>query len=331
MPTTMLDTLIDVYALNKVGAVRRDRTLLEGAFGRKLEELEDDIDFPTLQNFVEERRRRIDDTEASWRVTDRQAQIGACLRLVWNAAPPGGGGRGEVERRMDVTARLFLRMFAGKWSAEQVAHVEFVLGMLKDWKAFFLSYTNKSTKPFNDTYADVIRAFVEPTILKSRNWDTDNLVAEAVQNLLRRANLHYGFYDKINVQVSDNLHDKIAPAAGGSFMFVQVVQRDTFSTAPPPPNWCFEEYTVFQRVGERTLSDRQSYREVFRKRFAPLLIDDKQPVQWPFEYEAWLQRAYSEQRYERLPTTAEAFDAAIHRLAKEIVNLQGQIIDCVPA
>lgn len=326
----MLDTLIEVYARHKVDEIRRDRTILEGAFGRKLDQLEDDIDFPTLQNFVEERRKRIDDTEDGWRVADRQAQIGACLRLVWNAAPPGGASESTVELRMDVMARLFMRMFHDKWSVQQVAHVEFVLGMLKGWKAFFLSYTNRSTKPFNDNYADVIRAFVEPTILDSRDWGRDNLVAEAVQNLLRRLNLHHGFYDKVNIQVSDNLEDKIRSAVGESFMFVQVVQRDTFSTAPPPPNWCFEEYTVFQRLGERTLTDRQSYREVFRKRFAPLLIDDKQPVQWPFEYEPWLRRAYSEQRYERLPTTAEAFDAAIHRLAKEIVNLHGQIIDCVP-
>lgn len=328
--TPIISAFVPIYALHDVESVRREKTIIEGAFGKALKELDADIEFSPARDFVAAVKQRIEDRRDTWRVAHRPSQIGGCLRLVWDLALYDRSPKAVVELRMEVMKALFLRMFHGKWSAEQLAHVDLVVGMLKDWASFFVSYTNRSAKSTNDEYEKVINKFVEPSVLRTRNWGSDNLVADAVVALLRRENLMHGFYDKINIQVSDDLDQKIGPAAGGSFMFVQLVQRDTFSAAPPPPNWCFEEYNIFQRHGEGALKSNERYREVFRKRFAPILADDTRPAMLPYDYESWVARVFKEKRYEKLPADPQGFDETVHKLALEIVNLHGMVIDCVP-
>jgi hypothetical protein len=329
----MLQTLIEVYAHNDVSSVRLDKSILENAFGHTLDELDADIEFSPLRNLVAELKQKIERKKDTWEVPDRAMQIGACLRVIWNVIL-FDHATSSVAQRADVLRELFLEIFRKKWTAAQVEHVEFVVETLKCWKSFFVSYTNRSPKSTNDNYKAVIETFVEPTVRKSRDWETDNLLADAVIHLLRRDNLYNGFYDKVNIQVSDDLDRKIGPAAGGSFMFVQLLQPETFKAPQPPPperNWCFEEYQIFQVFGERVLQDRAAYREVFRKRFAPLIVDDQQPAAVPLDYEAWVARAFKETRYEKLPVEPNEFKAVVHKLALEIVNLHAQIIDCVPA
>src|SRR5262249_44425481 len=147
-----------------------------------------------------------------WLVADRAAQVGACLRVIWDGRF-GQFPKTTIDQRANVLKALFLEIFRGKWKPEQVAHVEFVVELLTGWNSFFVSYTNRSPRNTNDNYKAVIEAFVEPTVRTVRDWDTDNLLADAVVSLLRGNNLHYGFYDKVNIQVSDNLELKIGPAA----------------------------------------------------------------------------------------------------------------------
>jgi hypothetical protein len=336
MDVPTLKTLINVYAHNKVTKVREDKSILENAFNKTLDRLGADIEFSPMRNLVAELKQRIEDRQAEWLVPGEVAQIGACLRVIWDGVLFDQYPKSTTDLRADVVKELFLESFKGKWSAAQIAHVEFVADILKSWNGFFVSYTNRSPRSTNDKYKAVIETFVEPTVRSTRNWDTDNLLADAIVSLLRRENLVHGFYDKINIQVSDNLDLKIGPAAGGSFMFVQLVQPETFYAPrppppPPPPNWCFEEYKIFQVFGERVLKDRSAYRDVFRKRFAPILADDKRPALLPFDYRAWMMRAFTEQRFEKLPVALDGFTDVVHKLALEIVDLHLQIIDCVPA
>src|SRR5687767_7728398 len=79
------DKLVPLYAKHGVAQIRKQRELLEKEFGKSLEELAADWDFPPAQAFVEELQQMIDDAQGL-RTPDAKRQVYESLDLLLNFA-----------------------------------------------------------------------------------------------------------------------------------------------------------------------------------------------------------------------------------------------------
>jgi hypothetical protein len=197
-----------------------------------------------------------------------------------------------------------------------------------------LSYTNDGAPDINAKFAAVIERSVTQDELEKRDQRRHNILADAIVNRLRKHNLRWRFYDKENIRPGDNLRQLIEPACKKVFVFVQLVQLETFD-AIDEVNWCFEEYQIFLHANEQELTSHERYRQVFQKRFNAVLAGtgetDLLPAGRPFEYDAWVERIFQQQLFTTLPCVPDQFNAAIKELANEIVHLKYQIIENIPS
>jgi hypothetical protein len=331
-----LKKLIILYATHSVANVKEDATLLENTFGKPLEELVTEWGFSQNQEIVENLKSLIESREKQLTAPDKKAQIVECLKILLNLSIYDNSIKSTIELKMDIMRELFFRMIVvpQNWSDGQKKHFDFVFNLLKDWNCYFISYTNDGAKAINKKFDQVINLYVDKSVLDKRDWNRDNLLADAIVNRLKRENLRLSFYDKENIKVGDNLEDKIKPACKKTFAFVQLVQRETFY-AIDRTNWCFEEYQIFLQSDKEKLKDNVQYKQIFRKRYNTILTDiDKEnllPADNPYEYESWIQRIFKEEHFLVLPSDADNFDITVHKLACEIVNLKYQFIANVPS
>jgi hypothetical protein len=328
-----LEKLVTLYARHGIEGIRNEPALLEKEFGKSLEELSNDWTFPGANVLVEDLQQRIEDWSDKLKTPDTTQQISECLKLLLDAGLYEQGEKSTRDLKLEILRELLVQRLGGAWSAPQLAHFDFVLGKIKEWNIYFLSYTNDGAHTTNQVYQQVIQRYVPPDVLKQRNQDQENLLADAVVERLGKRLLTRSFYDKQKIKVGDDLKAKIGPAAGGSFAFVILVQMETFDVVKDP-NWCFEEYMLFTAANQSTLAQAQQYQQVFIKRFNAMLAGEKNdvyPPLPPIRYRSWIDRIFVSQRNVALPRDPDAFDAKVAELANEILNLTFQIIQSVPA
>ncbi len=329
-----IEQLVPLYANYDVADVKANPELIEKAFGKPLQELAKVSGFPKEQEFVESLKMRIEANKNHLDTPDKNAQIGKCLRLLLQLVLFDQAEPSTVKLKMETLRDLFIKMYAegNGWSKGQRLHFDFVFERLKEWNSYFLSYTNEGGKIINAKYKNVIKTFADPVVLRERDWNTHNILADAIVNLLRKRLPRRGFYDKEKINVGANLDDEITPAASKTFAFVQLVQLETFDTSKPV-NWSFREYQIFQKYNELELNDRAEYRQIFKKRFVAILAGDKHQIQLlllPFEFEPWSNRIFSEAHFLTISGKSSNFEGDIQKLYEAIVNLAHQIIDNVP-
>ena len=327
--STYIQQLIELYAENDVEAINQDESLLMGVFGRSASDLSKDDNFTTEQAFVAELKSKIEGRRDKFKTPDQEARIAEGLLLLLDLAMYDPSRPSTKTLRMNTLQSLIETIYGKAWNKNQLAHFKFVSDLLKEWKTYFLSYTNHDPEDINNKYRAVIERHVSPGILRERDSSKDNLLAEAIVQRLKKENIRGSFYDKENIRLADVIKNKIESAAAGTFAFVQLVQYETFVL--DDPNWCFEEYKIFEHRNQEIVTQYNSYQPIFRKRFNAILAEEEVPAGLPMLYGSWRNRIFKEQHYETIPTDPAEFREKIHTLASEIINLQKQIIDSVPS
>lgn len=323
-------TLVPLYAQHTVKQVRENEHLIEKHLGKSIDSLHLDANFPSAKEFVESQKLYIEEVLDSLTTPVKATQVAQCLKLLLGEVLPGVAGCPMFQRKMYVRKALLTAMFAADWSTEQVAHFEYMFKSMMCWRSFFLSYTNGNSSELNDRYRNIIVRGLSSNIKKSPRWLKENLLAEIVAQKLGTHNLD-GFYDKKDIRLGQDLMNRIKPAVDNVFIFIQLVQTETFTFGSE--NWSFEEWRMFDAASSEKLADRQYFSQVFDDRLAPVFTNTREflkpPVPVP-EYKKWCDRLFSKVHNVELPTDPKAFDVVIRDLTARIVDLRHQIVSTVP-
>jgi hypothetical protein len=332
--------LVSVFARHSVDDISKKPELLENAFGTPLADLKNQQGFPEERELVERMKRIVErlEQDPQFDLADKKAQVSRSLRALFRFVRYENAPASTVLLRLDTLRDLLLARYTvnNEWTPQQRAHFDFVYERLREWKTYFLSYTNEGGKIINTTFKDVVDLYTAPEVLADRDRTRDNILADAIVNSLRkRLGSRGSFFDKKDIGLAQNLDDAITPAATKTFAFVQLVHLETFDSTVGRVNWAWKEYTLFETYTEQQLRDHQEYREVFDSRFAPVLTASKaalkrQLAEIPWDYDFWYQRIFEKAKFLELPVSTASFDSTMDDLSAGIVNLTYKIIDNVP-
>lgn len=325
--------LINLYAQHDVQAI--DQPKMETATGTSFMTLLQSPLFRSENSMIADLKMSIERKQTDMTTGDPRLQIVASLKLLHNASLLWAETGLAFENKLDLLRDLLLAYYRGgaQWTTEQHAHFRFMYDNLKNWKSYFISYGNSQSRRVNERYREVIAHYVGEPTLKTRDWNQQNILPDAIVMCLQHSNLLKYFYDRLHIQSGDALRSSINAAAAGAFSLLQLIQTDTF--VKRSPNWPHEEYEIFEKSNAQTLALRAHYQAWMEKRFVALLTEDDvrllRPRLLPFEYEIWAHRIFIEKRHEVLPTEPTAFLGLVRKVADAMIDLQLGLIEAVPA
>ncbi|MEM7067195.1 MAG: hypothetical protein AAF572_29025 [Cyanobacteria bacterium P01_B01_bin.77] len=329
--TDFYKELVELYAENDVVEIRGDHSHLENKFGRSLTELQEDWDFPAQKKLVQSVKKSIEMRAENLRTSTQKERIAECLNIVLHVATFKNDGETERQKKLDVVAELIELMFSEDWSEAQRTHFRYGVQLVREWKNYFISYTNGAPKVLNSKYKKVINGLVSQSTLDQRDWNNENILVDAVVETLRRRDVE-GFYDRDQIEIGEDIEKEISPAAMHSFAFIQIVQPETFTQNDP--NWSYEEYKTFINHNYTIVRDREIYKDCFGKRYKSMLTNKEEdqlvPPLLPFEYEPWRDRIFRSHHHKLLPTDLHECESAINSLGHQIRALQKEFFEAVP-
>jgi hypothetical protein len=156
--------------------------------------------------------------------------------------------------------------------------------MILHWNDYFVSYTRRGGAAFNREFNKLLQAHF------ARRFDeaelsTHNLVALMTHEQLGKEDLR-GFFDSSRLRDGDAIGDEIRHQLERTFVFVQLIQRESLKLPDAGTNWSFDEFTHFRQVAgpaQPTRGTRMSFL------IAGKNIDDVRPANLDQGYEAqWI-------------------------------------------
>jgi hypothetical protein len=148
---------------------------------------------------------------------------------------------GTPSNRIEVMRQLVEGMLRKKWPA---AHKELYdkKKEILEWRDFFVSYTNRDAPATNGQFRALIKGCFG--ISPKGHQLKDNYLARVIARHLRSYQQLNGFFDNDNLEVGENIENKVDSYCSKVFALVQLIEPLSFAREPPT-NWCFHEYTVF--------------------------------------------------------------------------------------
>lgn len=335
MPDDTQSKLIRLYATYSAKQLEDDGSLFKKEFGTDRDLLLKNSEFLELNPIVKEQRQFIETLETRYQKKNgtplgvHKAQLVECLKGLLNKALFTPSVDSPYKRRMDILYELMLARYADAtppWPARYRQHLEFLYPKIRDWNLFFFSYTNDGAEILNNEYQALIDGLIEnkkvDRPLQHAETKRDaNLLAEVIVQQLKRNNVLRGFYDRTHVKPGDQLSQTIKDACESSFVFIQLVTRDSFVYRDL--NWPFAEYETFRQANDDLAKTRKGYKAL-DKRFlfalAGCKLEDIAPKFMPFEYDDWYSHIKGT-HYKAPHDDAKLFQDAVDQIALSVRNL----------
>jgi hypothetical protein len=152
-------------------------------------------------------------------------------------------------RAAAVLDALFERMALPGWPDSERDKYRAGAHVILHWHDYFVSYTRRGGAPFNKKYKEILEANLNPSA-SATQWQSDNLVAMLVHQLLRSQGLR-GHFDIHSLRDGDRLDATIFAQLERSFVLVQLLQLESFE--PPTDgglNWSYEEFKQFSQTAQ---------------------------------------------------------------------------------
>jgi hypothetical protein len=148
---------------------------------------------------------------------------------------------GAPTNKIEVTRKLVEGMLRNGWPS---AHQELYdkKKEILEWRDFFVSYTNRDAPAINGQF----RALIKGCLGASPKGQQlkENYLARVIARHLRSYQQLSGFFDNDNLEVGENIENRVDGYCTKAFALVQLIEPLSFAREPPT-NWCFHEYTVF--------------------------------------------------------------------------------------
>lgn len=327
-PNSQLETLIEIYSApdpeGSIAFLRKNDGPFHAHFKRsKLKLIQERPSFAAELDRVEDAKADIEAAQLT--ALDARDQVKKCLceRMLSYARSTS-----KREERMEIMRQLILNMFSSGWSKAQVKHFNTSVDRLKDWKCFFLSYTNKGAPSVNSRFKEVIEGHVEKETRERRLDENQNALVDAIVTCLHNHRVFYDrqFYDKKDLAIGDPLRPVIKAAATKAFAFVQLVHVNTL-TEELDQNWCHVEYRFFR--------DNLTAGTDLGCRFKPILAGKKAIVepdtdQPGIKYKVWRDDIFSDRLFGELRTDPNKFEKQMVGLRDAIVSSIMRMVGNVP-
>ena len=327
--------LIRLYATYSVKQLEDDGSLLKNEFGTDRDGLLKNDEFRELSPIVKEQRQFIETLEARYEKKNGaplgvpKAQLVECLKGLLNKALFTAAVDGPYKRRMDILYELMLARYADAtppWDPPYRQHLEFLYPKIRDWHLFFFSYTNEGAEILNNEYQALIGGLidnkkVDRPLQQAEVRRDANLLAEVFVQHLKRNNVLRGFYDRSHIKPGDPLTQTVKEACESSFVFIQLVTRDSFVYRAT--NWPFEEYETFRQANDSLAKTHKDYKAL-NKRFlfalAGAQLDQIVPKFMPIEYDDWYTHVKGT-HYKAPHDDAKLFQDAVDQIAMSVKTM----------
>jgi hypothetical protein len=280
---------------------------------------------------VEELRSRVDDFLGRGDSYKGQVEFG--LRLLWMLRTPRQQeGTLETSADQEACTELILQSYGERWEPNHREYFKKKSNMIMEARQYFLSFTNRNPgKPnlnqVNRNHQFFIIDSLGPKAYAEPNLSERNLLAEAINHLLRNDAQLDGFYYPKHEEDNTNVEKKLRENCLQCIAFVQLAQGEMFRYYEGAPNWCFFEFNVAHNAeaehAEHILFvqiDDQIQRDDIHVRFVP----------W---YEAFAAKdaiKLKRTRWHEQNDIEENFKKISTRLAEEIRRAKNRIYLQIP-
>jgi hypothetical protein len=224
-----------------------------------------------------------------------------------------------------IHSRLYIN-----WNLSNQERYNVGVQLILDWIHFFISYTNASRPDVNYDYYALLKNSFQSSFIKC-NKEKMNLVAALLYKYFKTQRLKC-FYDKDELDWSDDFRKKIFSFSSRAFAFVQLVETEMFEK-PEIDNYCYQEYksycssinTLSKKYNIQNLNPFCFYIVSNPANFEPY---DFKPAALPKSYEAWASDITSKQVFilNRKMTAAE-LKLQVQNAAKKILDARNRIFE----
>jgi hypothetical protein len=143
---------------------------------------------------------------------------------------------------MRIAYKLAQSALVSGWDPELKKRFAALSEFFKEYKDYFLSYTNKDSGRTNTDFA---KTFYPETkqYIKTCSITANLLARQVVEHLSGLS----GFFDKQQILLGDAVRAKIVCGAATALVFIQLVSRAMLeSEQNETDNWCFQEYMAYK-------------------------------------------------------------------------------------
>lgn len=234
--------------------------------------------------------------------------------------------------RAAVYYELVTNIYDQDWTTKEMEHFKFYHNALQSYDDYFLSFTNrkidaKKNNAINRNYKFLIKSIITGDDYNKAN-QKDNLLAKAINNLLKERGLNGFFYPEKEGDSKD-VETKLMEGCKNSFVFIQIVQNIMFKKKDAY-NYCHFEYKhVTTKV-----KVKKDIKYVLAENSIGDLIEKKDVF---FEYNLWYKDVFDKDKLtlENTPVKNQEVvqiqrDNIREKLVKEIDRLKWEIIENVP-
>jgi hypothetical protein len=316
--------LIALYAKHTIADMEQKPELAESEFG-PLDTISKDTEYSATHNLVKELRQLVVSYETDLNAAVDDERVAQCLFCLLDTAL--FNRKEPFDDRMQILQALLVRMYGANWNDKQRSHFAHWAECARSWSSFFLSYSNRDSQTINNDYESLIEHLLKKPDAKT--WQESNLLAEALVRQLEKLNLMDGFYDKRRIAHGDELKKVIDYACKHTFVFLQLVQQETFAASDE--NWCYLEFTTFFLENER-LAKSGGYTDLLTTRFRPVVAMDVNnlPKLVPPDYRDWKAKVLNHRQLRMLTGEVDKFRQVASEIADGIVSFKRELMREVP-
>jgi len=199
-------------------------------------------------DFYEKLKKLRKELESAVDIDEGIQQVKGCLKLLHQQ-------KKESRKDFELLEKLIRGgIYKSNWEEAQKDYFDFVIEMIDRWQDYFLSYTNRNKHETNDYFKKIIPAVFGETFYND-NKKKFNCVAHLIVKYFKEDGLE-GFFDKHDIDYSNEWEDKILKNCRSVYAFVQLVEKPIFMHKKDGRNWCHKEFETFTRWIEETGKER---------------------------------------------------------------------------
>ncbi len=312
--------------------VEKDIKIFEDTFG-KLDSNSFSLEFKRYYNIIKNYRRKIDEIY----LLEEKKQVINTLRFIRSQLF-------SVSKRETIEDFQFLvkKLLYPGWTTPLKQHLDSLYIFLLNWKDFFFSYSrnkNERILQYPEAINERFRKFIRRELglgkdmREKSDWKTENLMAKAILNVLKEANLD-PFFDNYSINAGQNIESEIQKWSTNTFSLIQLINISMFhKTIDPKDNWCFLEFIHFYDANKKLISSKNLDIETLESRIFFLLLGRDFDEVFPFagfndEYDNWVEEIKNKKFYFIDPEASYKENRnQIKELAKTIINIKTRLIE----
>ena len=301
MSDDFINDLVEIYARCETSEIKKDNSFIY-----LRDKHEENPIFQKQNQAAYEIKRRLEKRIQSQ--TSIKNQVCEALYLISQLIKSGD------EDNIRFCYDLIRKIYCDSWGNSRWDYFDKSYQLLLDCHDYFLSFTSRNLTPHeindpNRRYRRLISVILGRSRFKEAEEESSNLLAEAINHLLKSSGLK-GFFYYDHEGDSQIVMEKLEKGYKKSLTFVQIIQKEIFLKPKNQENYCYYEFShakheFSEYEAEIYLPMKERFFFVLAEKSYKNLADIWGEI--PFDYIEWYEFVQSKDPFvlERPPTTQE--------------------------